>query len=362
MSSTQTPGELRPCRRWRRLSEISILLTGVGGRGRLSIARSHRSDRSRRATRRSSPSGAQPSSVGRLVVRRGTDAARASTGTTLPVDRLVWPLASGSVVQSSEPTGCTSTKKKSHVGSVSRVTQNDSSPPPAGTRDRAGEPLVRQVARLRERELVAGARRYWLVQPGVDRVPIVDAAARGRRGRRTHRSAIIARYEAIGSRAFQTHVVRPPPRHASLELAVGDRLEPARDGDLERVRRLVARMVVRRVPRGRAVGLADLERAIVRVEEARRDPGSVCGTPSYAMRTVNLLRVAQPARRPDRQLAVGVGPASPASPFTRTDADRQVVEIEVEARQVLGRPRFDRCHAGQRVRWPGRRRGPTRSA
>ena len=43
------------------------------------------------------------------------------------------PFASGSVVQSSEPTGCASTKKKSHVGSVSRVTQNDSSPPPAGT-------------------------------------------------------------------------------------------------------------------------------------------------------------------------------------------------------------------------------------
>jgi hypothetical protein len=54
-------------------------------------------------------------------------------GQTLPVSWLVLPLTSGSVVQSSWPTVCASTNMKSHVGSVSRCTQNDSSAPPAGT-------------------------------------------------------------------------------------------------------------------------------------------------------------------------------------------------------------------------------------
>ena len=46
---------------------------------------------------------------------------------------LVCPLRSGSVVQSSEPTGWASTNMKSQSGSVARVTQKDSCEPPAGT-------------------------------------------------------------------------------------------------------------------------------------------------------------------------------------------------------------------------------------
>ena len=46
---------------------------------------------------------------------------------------VVWPLLSRNVVQSSAPTVCASTKKWSQSGSVSRVTQNDSRAPPAGT-------------------------------------------------------------------------------------------------------------------------------------------------------------------------------------------------------------------------------------
>ena len=46
---------------------------------------------------------------------------------------VVWPFASVSVVQSSRPAVCASTKKKSQSGSVFRVTQKDSCAPPAGT-------------------------------------------------------------------------------------------------------------------------------------------------------------------------------------------------------------------------------------
>ena len=45
---------------------------------------------------------------------------------------LVCPLRSGSVVQSSSPGVWASTNMKSQLVSVSRVTQNESSPPPAG--------------------------------------------------------------------------------------------------------------------------------------------------------------------------------------------------------------------------------------
>ncbi len=49
------------------------------------------------------------------------------------MSELVCPFMSGSVVQSSSPTVCASTKVKSQFCSVSRVIQNDSVAPPAGT-------------------------------------------------------------------------------------------------------------------------------------------------------------------------------------------------------------------------------------
>ena len=45
----------------------------------------------------------------------------------------VWPFRSGSVVQSFVPAVRASTKKKSQLGSVSRVTQKDTFAPPLGT-------------------------------------------------------------------------------------------------------------------------------------------------------------------------------------------------------------------------------------
>jgi hypothetical protein len=45
----------------------------------------------------------------------------------------VWPFRSGSVVQSLAPAVWASTKKKSQLGSVSRVTQKDTFAPPRGT-------------------------------------------------------------------------------------------------------------------------------------------------------------------------------------------------------------------------------------
>ena len=68
-----------------------------------------------------------------LVVLEERVQSRARTGRTKPVSWLVWPLRSGSVVQSSCPTVWASTNTKSQLGSVSRVTQNDSCAPPAGT-------------------------------------------------------------------------------------------------------------------------------------------------------------------------------------------------------------------------------------
>jgi hypothetical protein len=54
-------------------------------------------------------------------------------GQAKPILVLVWPLRSGSVVQSSWPAVCASTKTKSKSGSVCRSTQNDSWAPTAGT-------------------------------------------------------------------------------------------------------------------------------------------------------------------------------------------------------------------------------------
>ena len=60
--------------------------------------------------------------------------AASQPGQRMPVVWSCGPFASGSVVQSSAARRvCASTKKKSQSGSVSRVTQNDSVAPPAGT-------------------------------------------------------------------------------------------------------------------------------------------------------------------------------------------------------------------------------------
>ena len=64
---------------------------------------------------------------------RGTDAGPTRTGRRSRCPGWCARSESASVVQSSCPTVCASTKTKSQFGSVSLVIQNDSSAPPAGT-------------------------------------------------------------------------------------------------------------------------------------------------------------------------------------------------------------------------------------
>ena len=98
--------------------------------------------------------------------------------------------------------------------------------------DRAREPLVGEVAALRERELAAGAGPAGLgEQIGVDGVPVADAVARGRRAGRTGRSPPSARYDAIGSRGVPRPSRPAAPRAPAFEHAVRDRLQAGGHGD-----------------------------------------------------------------------------------------------------------------------------------
>ena len=79
-------------------------------------------------------------------------------GQLWPVSVVVWPLASGSVVQSSPPGVRASTNRWSHSGSVSYDVQNVIDPPAVRHRDLAGEPLVGHVGDLRVHVLRSGVR------------------------------------------------------------------------------------------------------------------------------------------------------------------------------------------------------------
>ena len=177
------------------------------------------------------------------------------TGQEMPVASLVWPLRSGSVVQSSEPTGCASTNMKSQSGSVSRVTQNESCELAGRHADRARQPLVAGVGLLRERVLIARAWGDRREEIRVDRVPVADAVL-----------AVGAQVELADRRRGEVgrhRLLRDPhpgrrsvARAAALQLAVGHRHEARGDLDVERVGRLVERVVVDRIPGVGHLGLA----------------------------------------------------------------------------------------------------------
>ncbi len=121
--------------------------------------------------------------------------------------------------------------------------------------------------------------------------------SRRRRDRRpsspgSRRSRPRARYEAIGCFV----VVRPRHRSVAVgsaahEVAVGHRGRPVGHIEVERVRGLVARMVVHRVPRRRALGFADDEAAVTGGDPSDRDrDGCVergSGRPQYSTTVVN---------------------------------------------------------------------------
>ena len=90
--------------------------------GRAATARSRRWPRSPHTSPRWCRSGCTSRHRRRSGSGRGTGAGSSQPGQLDPVSWLVWSLRSGRVVQSSVPTCRASTKKKSHAGSVSRVT------------------------------------------------------------------------------------------------------------------------------------------------------------------------------------------------------------------------------------------------
>ena len=175
--------------------------------------------------------------------------------------------------------------------------------------DRVGQPLVRQVGDLSDGEVVTRARHRGNEQVGVERVPELDAvltvgvnvelADRHRGEVRRHRFTGV-----------------PCPRRRSVpsslphQHAVGDRLQPGRHGDLERVRRLVGRVVVDREPRRCHVRLAGHDRAVVGVEEAG-DAEHVFDQlrdSVVAHHGRELAVLAQPSLRNDRQLTAVPAP------------------------------------------------------
>ena len=206
--------------------------------------------------------------------------------------------------------------------------------------ERAGQPLVGGVRRLREQELGPGSRgdrgQPVRCQGGGDGVPVLDAGA------------LIAgdvelpdrhRGEVAGHRLDR--VPRPGRRRARRRVpgqdSVGDRLDAHRDRDVERVGGAVARVVVGGEPRRRDVRLADDHGAVGRGDEAR------------ATELVEHLRhavvahhdgearpVRDPGTRPDGELARVAAPRGRPS-VDLDGAHREPDEVEVERGQVLGR-------------------------
>ncbi len=261
----------------------------------------------------------------------------------LPGSLVVWPLRSGSVVQSSAPTVWASTNRKSQCSSVSRVTWNDRLAPPEGTAIVRMRRLYEESAWPEIDELRAGRRRRdGDVQRRVDRVVEVDAVL-----------VVIRDLELADLRRREVGVHRvlllPHERRVAvlrllaLQRAVRHDLEAGRHGHAERVRRLVERVVVDRVPRRRHIRLADDDHAVV----GREDPAlAECrierqrhALVAHDDRELVSLAQARPGR--DRQLP---GVAAPGRRMTadRDRVDVQSDEVEIEAGEVLRRRRRDR--------------------
>ena len=140
-------------------------------------------------------------------------------------------------------------------------------------------------------------------------------------------------------------------RRVRYEHAVGHHGEAVRHGDAEGVGRLVARVVVRRVPRRRALRLVDDEGAVrgrypaldrpVRIRHHRRRPRVVD-------RDGQRLACLDPGGRRDDELLAVPRERSRASVHEQP-GDVEAAEVEVEAGQVLGRGRSDDRGPAQQV-------------
>ena len=139
-------------------------------------------------------------------------------------------------------------------------------------------------------------------------------------------------------------------RPGAVEDAVGDGLEPFRHRDLEGVGRLVARVVVDRIPGRGDVRLADDERPVVRVDEA-------CsldrlGDAAVADDDRELPVLADAVLRRDRELLAVAAPRR-ATPVDLDAVHGEAEQVEVEARQALRRLGADLRgsleHVGRRV-------------
>ena len=211
--------------------------------------------------------------------------------------------------------------------------------------DRAQQALVREVVDLRIRELGAvGRRREGREQAVVDRVGIgdpallvlghVEMADIDRREVRGHRDGRVPRPRLGGTTAGR-----------ALERPVGDDLQVGRHGDVERVGRLVQRVVVGREPGRRSVRLAGDDEAGLGGQEARDpDRGGIADRLGHAVvaddrrerRAVGDRRL----RVDDQLVLLALELRGRAADRDRTD--RQAMQVEVELRERLGRLGRDR--------------------
>ena len=135
------------------------------------------------------------------------------------------------------------------------------------------------------------------------------------------------------------------------ERPVGDRLQPARDRDPERVRGLVARVVIAGKPGRRALRLAGDEGAVVGPNPAILEAVGIAdeaGAAVIAHDGHEPPALRQPCPRPDDQL-LGVAAMSRAGAVDVDRADRRAAIVEIEGAQVRARGRRDPGPSGEQV-------------
>ena len=213
--------------------------------------------------------------------------------------------------------------------------------------DGAHQALVSEARRLRHHQVVAGpGLRERLEEAGVDGVHHLDVPvlvppdippsdARGR--------------QVGGHRLLSLPVPRRPAvdRLAVAELAVRDDRTVARSSHPERVGGLVRRVVVHREPGRSDLRFTDHQSPVRGVDETGAI-GQRLRHAAVADDRREQLTPTQLPRRSDPQLAAVARPAGGPS----VDLHRQhlqAVQVEIEPRQVLGRPRLHCCHAGEAV-------------
>ena len=190
-------------------------------------------------------------------------------------------------------------------------------------------------------------------------------------GHAIHRAAlgdvVVARgdLDELGRHRLAKVVVPHGPaglgRRLGHEVAVGHRGHPVGDVEVERERRLVARVVVGRQEQVREVRLRGRRRSVGRVEERRR--GVDLGIDGCRRRRVLGHHDAEPRALVDRLLGrdddvLAVLDDGRRAAVHRDGAVARPRPVQVEARQRLGRLRIDRHGPRDRARRRGHRIAP----